>query len=72
MRRVHPLPITEVKDGKLCTVLVENLPEDCSKESLQRIFGGVGKIKSISIRDPHAVEELAKLSKGEVGISGKV
>ncbi|KAL5731789.1 hypothetical protein ACHQM5_004486 [Ranunculus cassubicifolius] len=72
VRRVHPLPITEVKDGKSCTVFVENLPEDCSKESLQRIFGDVGKIKSISIRDPHSTDNSAKVSKGEMAISGKI
>ncbi|KAL0363564.1 UNVERIFIED_CONTAM: La-related protein 6A [Sesamum calycinum] len=32
VKRLHPLPLAEVKDPMVCTVLVENLPEDHSLE----------------------------------------
>ncbi|XP_042941513.1 la-related protein 6A [Carya illinoinensis] len=72
VKRLHPLPSTEVRDPKLFTVLVENLPEDHSVENIQRIFGEAGSIKNICIRDPHAVEELTKVSKPEMLISSKL
>ncbi|KAF9588735.1 hypothetical protein IFM89_015172 [Coptis chinensis] len=72
VKRIRPLPIFEVKDSKSCTVLVENLPEDCSKQHLQRIFGDIGRISSICIRDPHATEDSSKASKAEMAISGKI
>uniref|UniRef100_A0A5B7BF50 Putative la-related protein 6A n=1 Tax=Davidia involucrata TaxID=16924 RepID=A0A5B7BF50_DAVIN len=69
VRRLHPL---EVKDPKLCTVLVENLPEDHSTENIQRIFGEAGNIKNICIRDPHAVNETKKRTIAEKLLSGKL
>jgi La-related protein 7 len=71
VKRLYPLPFAEVKDSKLFTVLVENLPEDHSVENIRRIFNGAGKIRSISIRDPHAVEEPKKGKKIEM-ISSKL
>ncbi|CAK7350227.1 unnamed protein product [Dovyalis caffra] len=65
-------PFAEVKDPKFCTVLVENLPEDHSVANLQRIFGAAGKIKKISICDPHAVEKSKKGSKVDILISSKL
>ncbi|KAL5771980.1 hypothetical protein ACOSQ2_011904 [Xanthoceras sorbifolium] len=72
VRRLNPLPVTEVRDRKLFTVLVENLPEDHSVESIRRIFAEAGHIKSICIRDPHAVEELKKGNRAEILISNKL
>ncbi|KAJ9153187.1 hypothetical protein P3X46_026653 [Hevea brasiliensis] len=72
VKRHHPFPFAEVKDPKLCSVLVENLPEDHSVLNIQRIFGEAGKIKNISIRDPHAVEESKKRSKADILISSKL
>jgi len=60
VRRVHPFITSEVTDSQLCTVLVENLPEDHSVENMRRIFGGVGKVKHISIRDPQETKEVKK------------
>ncbi|KAJ4980922.1 hypothetical protein NE237_031759 [Protea cynaroides] len=70
VKRLCPLP--EVHDAKLCTVLVENLPENYSTESIRRIFGDAGNVKNISIQDPHATEKPRnKISKAEKLISGK-
>ncbi|KAA8519507.1 hypothetical protein F0562_013763 [Nyssa sinensis] len=69
VKRLHPL---EAKDPKLCTVLVENLPEDHSIENIQRIFGEAGNIKNICIRDPHAVNEIRKRTIAEKLLSGKL
>ncbi|XVF25484.1 hypothetical protein REPUB_Repub13aG0216300 [Reevesia pubescens] len=72
VKRHNPLLFVEVKDSKLCTVLVENLPEDHSVENIQRIFGQVGHIKNISVRDPHAVEESKKGGRADILISSKL
>ncbi|KAM4101188.1 hypothetical protein ACB094_05G124700 [Castanea mollissima] len=72
VKRLHPLQLTEPRDPKLCTVLVENLPEDHSMENIQKIFGGAGKVKNICFRDPHAVEESTKGSKPDMLISSKL
>ncbi|XP_038719719.1 la-related protein 6A-like isoform X2 [Tripterygium wilfordii] len=61
VKRIHPLHFNEARDPKFCTVLVENLPEDHSVESIQRIFGEVGNIKSISIRDLNVSEDQKKM-----------
>ncbi|XP_021888475.1 la-related protein 6A [Carica papaya] len=66
VKRLNPLPLTDVRDSKLFTVLVENLPEDHSVENIRKIFGEAGNIKSISIRDPHAMEESKKSIKAEI------
>ncbi|TXG47906.1 hypothetical protein EZV62_027200 [Acer yangbiense] len=70
VRRLNPLPVTEVRDQKLFTVLVENLPEDHSVENIRRMFVEAGNIKNICIHDPHAVEE-SKKGKAEILISNK-
>lgn len=72
VKRLHPFPLSAVRDSKLCTVLVENLPEDHSVENLRRMFGEAGNIKHISIRDPHASEESSKSDKAEKFISSKL
>ncbi|KAL1193733.1 La-related protein 6A [Cardamine amara subsp. amara] len=58
VKRLSPLP--EIRDPKIFTVLVENLPEDHSDENIRKIFGKAGSIKSISICDPNAAEESEK------------
>ncbi|TYI78848.1 hypothetical protein E1A91_D06G243000v1 [Gossypium mustelinum] len=72
VKRRNPLPFIEVRDPKLFTVLVENLPEDHSVENIKRIFGEVGRIKKISVRDPHAVEETKKTGRADILISSKL
>ncbi|KAL0889291.1 hypothetical protein Bca101_013274 [Brassica carinata] len=58
VKRLSPLP--EVRDPKIFTVLVENLPEDHSDENIRAIFSKAGSIKSVSICDPNAAEESEK------------
>ncbi|XXG67709.1 hypothetical protein AAC387_Pa06g0986 [Persea americana] len=72
VKRLHPLLDSNIEDVKSRTVLVENLPEDYSTESIQQIFGDVGIIKNICIRDPHALHESTKTSKAELAISSKL
>ncbi|KAK4782524.1 hypothetical protein SAY86_016626 [Trapa natans] len=57
VKRLNPLPVVEVQDHKLSTVLVENLPVDHSDQNLLKIFGDVGMIKKISIHDPFAEKD---------------
>lgn len=56
VKRLNPFQLHKVRDPKCFTVLVENLPEDHSRENIQRIFSEAGKINKISIHDPCAVE----------------
>ncbi|CAI9087964.1 OLC1v1022179C1 [Oldenlandia corymbosa var. corymbosa] len=72
VKRLHPLPPTEVKDPMLCTVVVENLPNDHSVENLQRIFGEAGKIQKIVIRDPHDARDSRKLTTTEKLLTTKL
>ncbi|KAE9452446.1 hypothetical protein C3L33_15653, partial [Rhododendron williamsianum] len=72
VKRLLPLPVSEVTDAQLCTVLVENLPEDQSTENFQRIFGKAGNIKNICIHDPHAAREPQKLTIVEKLLSCKL
>ncbi|KAK3032704.1 hypothetical protein RJ639_036768 [Escallonia herrerae] len=72
VKRLHPLPFTEVKDPQLCTVLVENLPEDHSTENIRKIFGEAGNIKNICVRDPDAVRLPRKGTIEEKLLSGKL
>ncbi|KAK6932219.1 La-type HTH domain [Dillenia turbinata] len=71
VKSLHPLSFLP-KEPKFCTVLVENLPGDHSKENIQKIFGQAGNIKSISICDPHSIEESTNVVKVGSLISGKV
>ncbi|KAL0352864.1 UNVERIFIED_CONTAM: La-related protein 6A [Sesamum angustifolium] len=72
VKRLHPHPLAEVKDPMVCTVLVENLPEDHSLENLRRVFGEAGNIKNITIRDPHDARGPKKCTVAEKLISGKL
>ncbi|KAG9451176.1 hypothetical protein H6P81_011141 [Aristolochia fimbriata] len=73
VRRLHQLPEKDNKDAMSHTVLVENLPEDHSTENIQHIFGGVGTIKSISIRHPHGAQESTKANnRAEKAVSVKL
>ncbi|XP_039033955.1 la-related protein 6A-like isoform X2 [Hibiscus syriacus] len=72
VKRRNPLPPIEVRDPKLFTVLIENLPEDHSVENIWRIFGEVGHIKNISLRDPHAAEESKKNARADILVSSKL
>ncbi|KAL3522693.1 hypothetical protein ACH5RR_015527 [Cinchona calisaya] len=72
VKRLQPLPATEIKDPMICTVLVENLPLDHSVENLHRVFGEAGNVKNITIRDPHAARESRKVTTAEKLLSGKL
>ncbi|KAL0542676.1 hypothetical protein IC582_017749 [Cucumis melo] len=72
VKRLHPISLPETRDSKLFTILVENLPEDHSEENIKRIFGVAGRIRSITICDPHVVDKLGKSNKSDVLISNKL
>lgn len=72
VRRLHPLPHNESKDSKKSTVLVENLPPDFSRESIQEKFGTVGKVVNITINDPESVKESSTAKKPDFNLSSKV
>ncbi|XP_054777250.1 la-related protein 6A [Prosopis cineraria] len=63
VKRLNPFQLHEARDPKFFTVLVENLPEDRSKENIQHIFSEAGNIKQISIHDPCAIEGSQKSRK---------
>ncbi|KAI8532865.1 hypothetical protein RHMOL_Rhmol11G0248000 [Rhododendron molle] len=52
------------------TVVVENLPEDHSHHNLEKIFGVVGRVKTVRICHPH--ESNSSRSKVDVLISNKL
>nr|GMD09752.1 la-related protein 6A [Ipomoea batatas] len=52
--------------------MVENLPEDHSVENLRQLFGSAGRIKHISIREPHAERDPKKCTIAEKLLSGKL
>ncbi|XP_009788465.1 la-related protein 6A-like [Nicotiana tabacum] len=72
VKRLHPLPLSEIIDPKVCTVLVENLPEDHSVDNLRRIFGQAGNVKHITVRDPHTERDSRKCTTAEKLLSGKL
>ncbi|KAI3749456.1 hypothetical protein L2E82_20068 [Cichorium intybus] len=72
VKRVHPFPLTEALDTELCTVLVENLPEDHTIENMKKIFGEAGRIKKITIHEENATREQKKYSIEEKLLSGKL
>nr|CAD1834362.1 unnamed protein product [Ananas comosus var. bracteatus] len=72
VRRLHPLPVDETKDAKLRTVIVENLSEDYSIDSIKQIFGNVGSIVNVTIHVPHSVVGSATAKRPEIVISSKV
>ncbi|GER24586.1 phospho-n-acetylmuramoyl-pentapeptide-transferase, partial [Striga asiatica] len=72
VKRLHPLPLAEIKDPMVCTVLVENLPTDHSVENLRHVFGEAGNIKNITIREPNDVRDPKKCTIAEKLISGKL
>lgn len=72
VKRLHPLPSSETKDPKSCTVVVENLPEDRSIENIRKICCQVGSIKSITIHDPLAAEDAEQSNKADKPISGRM
>ncbi|KAK3165482.1 hypothetical protein QOZ80_1AG0033710 [Eleusine coracana subsp. coracana] len=72
IKRLNPLPHTEVKDAKKSTVVVENLPPDFSLESLQEKFGAIGKVVNITVHDPRTVKESATPKNVDFFLSNKV
>ncbi|XP_078151279.1 la-related protein 6A-like [Carex rostrata] len=72
VKRINPLPvIAETNDDESRTVMVENLPENYTEESIGQTFGEVGNIVKISIRDPQSAEG-SQVNKDGYLISSKV
>ncbi|CAI8590844.1 unnamed protein product [Vicia faba] len=72
VKRLNPLRINEVKDHKLFTVLVENLPEDHSKENIRQIFQKAGNVKKVTINDPRSTTASAKHIKQDKFLGSKL
>jgi len=72
VKRLNPLRINEVKDHKLFTVLVENLPEDHSKENIRQIFQKAGNVKKVTINDPRSTAASAKHIKQDKFLGSKL
>ncbi|XP_076897241.1 la-related protein 6A-like [Bidens hawaiensis] len=72
VKRIHPFPLTEFLDPELCTVLVENLPEDHTIENMKKIFCHAGTIKKIAIHEENAAKDTRKCSIEEKLLSGKL
>ncbi|CAN1227379.1 La-related protein 6A, partial [Linum grandiflorum] len=72
VKRLKPFQMSEIHDPQLFTVLVENLPEDHSLENIRRIFGEAGRIKKITLGDPHAGGVSKKGNKTDILISSKL
>ncbi|CAN6453061.1 unnamed protein product [Victoria cruziana] len=72
VKRIQPYPGNDTDNALLCTVLVDNLPEDHSIENVQRIFGSFGNVKNISIRQPNSISRApAKNTKQVFAVRGK-
>nr|XP_043620540.1 la-related protein 6A [Erigeron canadensis] len=72
VKRVHPFPLSEVLDPELCTVLVENLPEDHTIENMKKIFSSAGIIKKITVHKENATRDPRKCSIEEKLLIGKL
>uniref|UniRef100_A0A0D9V5T6 HTH La-type RNA-binding domain-containing protein n=1 Tax=Leersia perrieri TaxID=77586 RepID=A0A0D9V5T6_9ORYZ len=74
IRRLHPLPHNELNDVKKRTVVVENLPQGFSTESILATFETIGKIVKITIhdQDQHSVGEAAPTKNFDIMLSNKV
>ncbi|KAI3741505.1 hypothetical protein L1987_59179 [Smallanthus sonchifolius] len=72
VKRIHPFPLTEVLDPELCTVLVENLPEDHTIENMKKIFCHAGIIKKITVHEENTTKDTRKCSIEEKLLSGKL
>ncbi|KAG6484732.1 hypothetical protein ZIOFF_053257 [Zingiber officinale] len=71
VKRLQPSSV-EIADTKLRTVIVENLPDDCSEANIRRIFGKLGKIVKVTVHNPHLMEKLASQSKSRIILSSKI
>ncbi|KAF3793134.1 La-related protein 6A [Nymphaea thermarum] len=73
VKRIQPYPGNNTENALLCTVLVDNLPEDHSIENVQRIFSSVGNVKNVSIRQPNSTSRVpGKNTKQVFAVRGKV
>ncbi|XP_073005848.1 la-related protein 6C isoform X2 [Typha latifolia] len=71
VRRKQPFTEREKEELQSRTVIVENLPEDYSRQNLEKIFCTVGSVKNIRICHPQEPNS-ARTSKGDVPISNKL
>ncbi|XP_072952172.1 la-related protein 6C [Typha angustifolia] len=71
VRRKQPFTEREKEELQSRTVIVENLPEDYSRQNLEKIFCTVGSVKNIRICHPQEPNS-ARSSKGDVPISNKL
>ncbi|KAK9056024.1 hypothetical protein SSX86_027111 [Deinandra increscens subsp. villosa] len=72
VKRIHPFPLTDFLDPELCTVLVENLPEDHTVENVKKMFCHAGVIKKITIHEVNATRDPRICSIEEKLLSGKL
>lgn len=54
VRRVTPMSDAEIEELQSRTVVAENLPEDHTNENIEKIFAGVGSVKTVRICHPQA------------------
>ncbi|PIN14193.1 putative RNA-binding protein [Handroanthus impetiginosus] len=71
VRRKHPLTEKEKENLQLRTVIADNLPDDHSRENIEKLFSVVGSIKSIRICQPQD-QNLSRSSKCDSVISNKL
>ncbi|KAL8192229.1 hypothetical protein R6Q57_027896 [Mikania cordata] len=72
VKRIHPFALSEVLDPELCTVLVENLPEDHTIENMKNIFCHAGIIKKITVHEENATRDTRKSNVEEKLLGGKL
>lgn len=76
VRRVHPLLDVDLEDVQSRTVVAENLPEDHSICSMEKLFQSVGNVKMVRICQPEAVnganQTSAKFIKTDMVVSNKL
>ncbi|XP_010930389.1 la-related protein 6C isoform X2 [Elaeis guineensis] len=71
VRRKQPFTERDKEELQSRTVVVENLPEDYSRQNLEKIFSVAGSVKNIRICHPQEPNS-AKSSKTDVLISNKL
>ncbi|KAK1299439.1 hypothetical protein QJS10_CPB14g00468 [Acorus calamus] len=65
VKRLKPLSDSDISNAEFRTVLVENLPDDHSRDNLQRIFGDVGKDLPVVDYHGHVLHALIEYERVE-------
>ncbi|XP_074590007.1 la-related protein 6C-like [Curcuma longa] len=71
IKRKQPFTERDKEELQSRTVVVENLPEDYSRQNLEKIFGVAGSVKNIRICHPQEPSS-ARSSKNDILISNKL